>query len=308
MWLDRPAAVNEAIHEKFCGASTHRGWVQDSPANYDFGSYGVGVDVARVIFKRRLSEGHQARVLDVGCASGGFLSALCDLTSELGATAYLRGVTAGNETNERLKNVTHRVVETGKDVQLLHAVCRDCTDDTPRENDNVDVRLYQQCLVEKLLVAEVDFIREGQTFDLIVCSWTLLHLCDPLGTLLQLRQLLADGGILLANEFFFHVEGHGVESGSREAMDVALTRFLPSLEYEVVGEPLRWVPKDPEDDSQWADGDYQGGYRSNLRWVAMTAEQPGATVTYTGEVVDRVWQLVSGAQRMLAAYAVVTDP
>ena len=40
----------------------------------------------------------------------------------------------------------------------------------------------------------------ARRFDLIVCSWTLIHLADPLGTLEALGALLAPGGVLLANE------------------------------------------------------------------------------------------------------------
>ena len=36
--------------------------------------------------------------------------------------------------------------------------------------------------------------RRGRRFDVMFCSWTLFHLADPLGTLMQLRQLLAPEG------------------------------------------------------------------------------------------------------------------
>ena len=97
-----------------------------------------------------------------------------------------------------------------------------------------------EATLEDLAILDgADFIHEGCYFDLILCSWTLFHLCDPLGTLLQLRGLLEPDGVLLANGVWFHVETPaggpaGLETGSAGAMKQLLDRFFPMLVGDVV--------------------------------------------------------------------------
>ena len=54
-------------------------------------------------------------------------------------------------------------------------------------------------------------------FDLIVASWTMLHLVDPMGTLMQLHALLAPGGVLLCNYCYAHI-AKGEKEQFRELM------------------------------------------------------------------------------------------
>ena len=67
-----------------------------------------------------------------------------------------------------------------------------------------------------------------ERFDLIVCSWTLRHCADPLGTLEQYANLLRVGGVLLANQLWLPFEG---ESG-RWDDEAALRRAIAALNNE----------------------------------------------------------------------------
>jgi hypothetical protein len=63
-------------------------------------------------------------------------------------------------------------------------------------------------LLEKIEIESIDKILKPG-FDLIVSSWTLRHLVDPLGTIWRLYNLLNPNGLLLAEGFYLYLEGDG---------------------------------------------------------------------------------------------------
>jgi len=304
-----PALVADAADAKFQDAIVHIGWVQDGSANYNFGRFGTGLDAARAAFVRAAASGRPVRILDAGCGSAGLLWHLCGIAGELGASAYLRGVTAGKEVHPSLEGVTCPLKDQSAESTA-----------TSKKNDgpcaSVDVRVYHRFPLERCLTATAaDFICERCKFDLILCSWTCLHLCDVLGTLVQLRSLLAEDGVLLANEVYLHVASvpGGVEPGSVAAMEALLVRLAPGLEYDLQGGPVCWVPEDETESSDWAPGEFQGGHSVSILWRATAAaaacssaathrEQESPVARLTGDVVDKAWQLASGAQYCIASY------
>lgn len=67
-------------------------------------------------------------------------------------------------------------------------------------------KIYHQFPLEDICACSgADFVGAQQQFDLIVASWTMLHLADPMGTLVQLYTFLAPQGILLANFCYAHI-------------------------------------------------------------------------------------------------------
>lgn len=299
----RPASIVAGIADKFKSAAGHPGWVQDSSANYVFGRFGTGLEAAHAALARCATSGKPLSVLDAGCGSGGHLVQILKLASEHGVTVFLRGLTAEkNAVAPELTGCLEELPEADMSGDAEDAV------DAPLPA----VRIYYSVPLEDLAVLHgLDFIRNGELFDLILCSWTLLHLCDPLGTLLQLRSLLHPEGILLSNGLWFHVKPSGseVEEGSMEAMQQLLARLPPSLQHDFQGEDVRWVPVDPED--QWSDGEFQGGFKVSICWLGGSAPaqevvSDAATVASfvrTGDaVLDKLWHLESGPQYQVAAY------
>ena len=123
----------------------------------------------------------------------------------------------------------------------------------------VDLRIYQGFPLEDLTSADAaDFVREAISFDLILCSWTLFHLCDPLGSLLQLRRFLDKDGVMLVNGAYLYFQSPSApeKDGSVELLEDFCEKLSEyGLESSVRGRPIRWVQKDEMDA-----GDYEGGY------------------------------------------------
>lgn len=307
----RPDAVLQAIAEKFESAAGHLGWVQDSPANYDFGRSGSGLDVARHAMACAVQSGRTLRILDAGCGSAGLLAILQEEAENDGVRLYLRGVTAErSETPRRLKPYVVLLPAAAADDRSGGAQVVGASADLAEGEGGADIRIYQRFPLEHLATATAaDFVEEGRPFDLILCSWTLFHLCDPLGALLQMRALLDRQGTLLVNGVYFHFEGASCEGGGVDAMKLFLAQLGPEVECDIQGEPVRWIPDDPSDKSEWAAGDFRGGFQISLRWNGdgrpsedVCAEVAGL-FQYTGRVVDKVWHLASGSQYSVAAYS-----
>eukprot|EP00439_Symbiodinium_sp_Y106_P075747 s2723_g15.t1 len=209
---------------------------------------------------RSLPPHRRLHVLDAGCGSGGQLLEIYALAQREGAPVYLRGVTA--ETNAVPDQLRDKVVN------LLAPPEKD-----PPADDPVDLKLFQGFPLENLKeVDTADFIREGIEFDLILCSWTLFHLCDPLGTLEQLYRCLAPEGLLLANGAYMHFEAPGNEEGSIPAFEAFCARLAPELQLCVEGEPVCYFAEDPDD--EWGAGEYRGGFALSLAWRRGSATAP----------------------------------
>lgn len=283
----RPAAVLEGVAHKFKSASGHSGWVQDSAANYDFGRFGSGLEAARAALARRMAAGGALRVLDAGCGSGGQLMDLASLVEVAGGAAYLRGVTAEvNAVPPRLAGRVVRLAASGASGPAAGATCAGSAGvrstiteaaggeamQEEAEGSVVDMRIYQDFPLEGLATTAADFVQQGMVFDLILCSWTLFHLCDPLGTVLQLRALLDPDGAILANGAYFYVEDTPYEAGSIAAMEHFFGMLSPEVEFETIGSPMLWITEDPDD--EWAAGAVrrwtQGRSHATLRVRSLT--------------------------------------
>ena len=101
---------------------------------------------------------------------------------------YLRGTTAGYELSEES-------LARGNCLKYGEAAASAATDEP--------LRIWHQFPLEEIAECEVDFVEER--FDIVVGSWTMLHLADPLGTLVQLYSLLAPQGLLLLNFCYAHI-------------------------------------------------------------------------------------------------------
>lgn len=73
------------------------------------------------------------------------------------------------------------------------------------EVNSSDIKLQ---LLEQTELESIDKFLEPD-FDLIVTSWTLRHLVDPLGSLYRLFNLLRVDGLLLGDSFSHYLEGDG---------------------------------------------------------------------------------------------------
>eukprot|EP00933_Yihiella_yeosuensis_P046914 TRINITY_DN42535_c0_g1_i1.p1 TRINITY_DN42535_c0_g1~~TRINITY_DN42535_c0_g1_i1.p1 ORF type:complete len:307 (-),score=59.33 TRINITY_DN42535_c0_g1_i1:16-936(-) len=296
----RPPVVESGVAEKFKDASNHTGWVQDSADNYKFGQFGTGIEAVEGAIAR-LHPAKRLRVLDAGCGSAGLLLQIAKMVEERGISAYLRGVTA--ERNEIQSELQGKVTSMHKDgsTQMSRVMSND--------EQLVDLHVYQGFPLESLLeVMHADFVKENQLFDLILCSWTLFHLCDPLSTLLQLKAVLDPGGVMLANGAYFHVDCDGFEAGSVDAMKTFFKRISPDLKLCITGEPVRYVAEDPED--EWGSGEYMGGYQISLQWGGadsaplMAANEAAEKCEFEDKLMDKVWHLASGPQYSVAAYRI----
>merc|ERR1711988_404359 len=192
----RPPSILDAVRFKFEDARRHSGWEMDSAVNYVF----ADTEASQVV--RTLCQGGGTlAVLDVGSGKGDFLVEVEQIATAEGLGVYLRGVTAGYE-------CTETTVERG-------ACCP--YGDAEAGDANLPLKVYHQFPAEDIASChEADFISEGRRFDLIVASWTMLHLADPLGTLVQLYGLLGHRGVLLVNFCYAHI-GDGEKERVLEA-------------------------------------------------------------------------------------------
>ncbi|CAK9048667.1 unnamed protein product [Durusdinium trenchii] len=235
------------------------------------------------------------RVLDAGCGCGGQLLELAHLAEARHSPALLRGLTA--------EQIQHRcAVKLQPRVISFPGGCKNEVADA----DLIDLLIYQGFPLEDITLADVDFVKEGQLFDLILCSWTLFHLCDPLGTLLQLRQFLDREGVMLVNGAYLHFELPSPPQNP-EPMDL-FRRFCEELrsygvETCVTGGPIRWLQGEGED------GDYVGGYEISMQWLGnekRVSEIERRVFEICGfssqAVLDKVWCLASGPQYCVSSY------
>ena len=73
------------------------------------------------------------------------------------------------------------------------------------QNDFADSGI-KLTLLQEVEIESIDKILQSG-FDLIVSSWTLRHLVDPLGTLRRIYNLLSVNGLFLTDSAPFHLEG-----------------------------------------------------------------------------------------------------
>merc|ERR1719164_101421 len=180
LYESRPDGVLEAIRDKFAAARPG-GWLQDSADNYEFLSFGSGVAAVEALAKRA-RPGDVVAILDAGAGSGGFMAQARDVCARHAIPARIVGTTADS-----------REAQVGRSRRW----------DEPRDGGGGGgVELDHVCgfPLEDVARCGATAFGAARRFDLIVCSWTLIHLADPLGTLEALGALLAPGGVLLANE------------------------------------------------------------------------------------------------------------
>lgn len=299
MYAQRPADVRQAVAEKFQSAKGHDGWVQDSSTNYLFGAFGNGAENAVEKMDRKLAEGDATPlcILDAGCGCGGQLLQILHTARERGVPCYLRGLTA------------ERIMERCAEELRPHVKSFDASESVSGSSTEglEEVKIYQGFPLEDLVSCEAaDFVHEGRLFDVIYCSWTLFHLADPLGTLMQLRQILAPQGVLLVNGAYLHFEDPKHDLEDQNTMDLfgLFCQQLAEhgLQCSVEGGPVRWIATGEDD------GEYQGGYCISLRWHSSgeswreVEEAVMKICRFSGRVLDKVWYLTSGPQYQVASY------
>lgn len=207
-WLDpsqRPKGIQDAITFKFEDARRHSGWEMDSAASYDFSGV-AGSRIVELLCERRKSSSSPLSVLDAGAGSGDFLYDVEAIVRahDMETPPFLRGVTAGYElgSTSAERGVCHKYGE-GDDGDPC------CS-----------LKIYQQFPLEDIATCcEADFVASQCKFDLVVASWTMLHLADPMGTLQQLYSFVAPGGILLVNFCYAHI-ADGDKAHLRKLMDI----------------------------------------------------------------------------------------
>lgn len=279
MFRERPPAVQDAVLSKWRDACQI--WEMDSAANYTFGPFGTGQEQVETLAERNPCP----RVLDVGSGSGGFLLQATELCIQHEKRLFGRGLSGGKEVASSIP-------------------VWDCEDwiSTMALEQHQDEPLE---LLHRFPIERIHEVVHSSKFDLIVCSWTMRHLCDPLGTLEALSQLLAPDGVLVANQIYAPVIRSGgapnvellveaIRSGSNDQYDVKC-----ALE----GEPLRY-----------GEDGIEGGFELFVTIVrikkhsACNSEGVRFNVEYTGRVVgplegpDSGAVLKGGGQYMMAEY------
>lgn len=287
----RPEAVRNAIDD-------HRGdalnfgprsglapmrWERDAAANYGFGRFGSGRDAVTAACAHAQDEGRQqVSICDIGCGSGGFLSIVASqAATEAGLVLTARGLTGGRESCAVEHATPCNVAECDGDWRDQSSAVR-CTGSVDEKRAH-DILLLQRFPIEDVLsCGAADFVQQGQTFDLIVCSWTLRHCADPLGTLEQLANLLRVGGVILANQLWLPFAG---ESG-RWDDEPALRRGIAALNSGATGVSLELDAAKGATDTV----DEDECEASEAIWTAVRCVRTGATpvrfamVEFTGEV------------------------
>merc|ERR1719263_326896 len=255
LYESRPDGVLEAIRDKFAAARPG-GWLQDSADNYEFLSFGSGVAAVEALAKRA-RPGEVVAILDAGAGSGGFMAQARDVCARHAIPARIVGTTADS-----------REAQVGRSRRW----------DEPRDGDGGGgVELDHVCgfPLEDVARCGATAFGAARRFDLIVCSWTLIHLADPLGTLEALCALPAPGGAPL--EAF---------AGCCRAAGLELTVEGAELTY---------------DDERG----FERGYYTAVRYVRPKrgAGAPRFRLAHTGEL-GRLHVLASGAQYSVAKYAI----
>eukprot|EP00854_Cymbomonas_tetramitiformis_P021638 gene21637-26026_t len=214
----------KAIATKYEDAFAHSGWVLNGQsANYQFGSAGDGDR----IYVSAATRG-PIRVLDFGCGRGDFLCNLAESAHFQGAPdtsePCLFGVTGGWRSEVHPKasvstsaalNASATIHDSPKVVEIIKRL----------EEQNIHVHPPEEAAKLSIFspLIEIGFPMEYMShlthfrnyscvkrIDLVLSSWTFLHLADPLGTLKDLYDhFLADGGMIVANHFYADISDTG---------------------------------------------------------------------------------------------------
>ena len=249
----RPPAVRDAINDHAADAAsfgprtglTPMRWERDAAANYSFGeTFGSGRDAVAAACARAEDEGRdEIAICDVGCGSGGFLATVATEAAADAGNIVLRayGLTGGRESCGVVEGATIAECDDWRSSSSGTVRLTGSYDAASKR----DVVLLQRFPIEDVLNCDAaSFVHVCERFDLIVCSWTLRHCADPLGTLEQYANLLRVGGVLLANQFWLPFEG---ESG-RWDDEAALRRAIAALNNEATGVSLELdIARDAED-------------------------------------------------------------
>lgn len=242
----------KAIATKYEDAFAHSGWVLNGQsANYQFGSAGDGDRIYMSAAKRG-----PIRVLDFGCGRGDFLCNLATSSHFKGSAnksePLLFGVTGG------WRSEVHPKASVSSSA-ALHAsgTIQDCPKvvEISKRLEEQNIHVYPLEESAKLSVypplIEIGFPMEYvshlthfhnfscvKRIDLVLSSWTFLHLADPLGTLKDLYDhILADGGIIVANNFYADISDTGGVSLLRALFAVLhLQGYKVGFEEESVNE------------------------------------------------------------------------
>ena len=293
----RPVAVAAAVemHQKDAAAFGPRShglsplvWERDAASNYLFGGFGDGSQAMSATMRRVRDAGRSTvSILDVGCGAGTWLlAAVASCPADMRISAC--GLTGGREAHDLEAMATCAVsVSEHEDWTLLSDADRDTGDDVLPAN----VRILHRFPIESVLscgsFAGVNNGSPPPKFDLIVCSWTLRHCADPLGTIEQLCNLLCLGGILLANQIWLPFEGNSGQWDDLGAFREAINALSEpscqsgvSVELAIEGDETRNLK------GVGAVEDSGKGYVTALRCTRLTASTPVrfSHVEFTGEV------------------------
>lgn len=185
---DRPAELRKIVRKPL----TVKSWKHNGEAcNYRFGKLD-GKSLVSYVGSTQPS----MKVLDVGCGAGAFLHECASDVSKTSKKFFFRGITGSDEVSEEVRR------EVG-DVDPA-ALERAITNRLENRTDRIDLKIYEHVCIEDLEHSSsvLDFVESATRFDLIFCSWTALHLCDPFGLLVQLYDMLDVNGIVVVNMFF----------------------------------------------------------------------------------------------------------
>ena len=175
----RPRAVQDAVDKAFEKNKKENGYSWAEKGKEAYGLLGLNDDL---VFKKLFSKGkNEICIIDVGCGTGEWGSHAMRVLGQdeecqkTGKKVHIFSVTGGKECErevERCGNITHCRLNQFK-------------------IENIDEEFEKR-----------GFALKGQV-DLIVSSWTLRHLVDPLGTLSRMYSLLSPSqGMLIADGFF----------------------------------------------------------------------------------------------------------
>eukprot|EP00927_Polykrikos_kofoidii_P039369 TRINITY_DN33775_c0_g1_i1.p1 TRINITY_DN33775_c0_g1~~TRINITY_DN33775_c0_g1_i1.p1 ORF type:complete len:905 (+),score=163.00 TRINITY_DN33775_c0_g1_i1:40-2715(+) len=185
---DRPAKLKNIVRAPpACNRWMHNGEAH----NYRFGR----LDGKNLVSYLGGTRAH-VNVLDVGCGAGAFLHECASDVSVTSKKFLFRGITGSDEVSNKVREELGDV-----DPAALERAITNCLE---TRTDCIDLKIYEHVCIEDLEQSSsvLDFVESATRFNVIFCSWTALHLCDPFGLLVQLYDLLDVDGIVVTNMFF----------------------------------------------------------------------------------------------------------